>query len=75
MNPIIGLDVSKGENHDQAFFDKNKPFNKTFRFTHTTEGLLTLLDVLKSLEVESGLRPAIIQEATVHYHLSASGIS
>ncbi|MGE8077680.1 hypothetical protein [Peribacillus loiseleuriae] len=26
MNPVVGLDVSKGESQVQAFLDKGKPF-------------------------------------------------
>jgi transposase len=26
MNPVIGLDVSKGESQVQAFLDKGKPY-------------------------------------------------
>ncbi|GMK49078.1 hypothetical protein PghCCS26_62080 [Paenibacillus glycanilyticus] len=39
MNPVIGLDVSKGESMAQAFLDKGQPYGKVFRFDHTTEGL------------------------------------
>lgn len=28
MNPVIGLDVAKGESEVQAFLDKDKPFEK-----------------------------------------------
>lgn len=30
MNPVIGLDVAKGESEVQAFLDKDKPFGKSF---------------------------------------------
>jgi len=40
MNPVIGLDVSKGESHAQAFADRGTPYGKTFRFKHDFEGLL-----------------------------------
>jgi transposase len=29
MNPVIGLDVSKGESQVQAFIDKGKPYRKS----------------------------------------------
>ncbi len=39
MNPVIGLDVSKGESHAQAFLDRGVPHGKIFRFNHDLEGL------------------------------------
>ncbi|MDQ0186651.1 hypothetical protein J2S16_003259 [Cytobacillus kochii] len=29
MNPVIGLDVSKGESQVQAFLDKGRPYRKS----------------------------------------------
>ncbi|WP_180230166.1 hypothetical protein [Bacillus sp. AFS073361] len=34
MNPVIGLDVSKGESQVQAFLDKGKPYRKSFSIKH-----------------------------------------
>ena len=36
MNPVIGLDVSKGESQVQAFLDKGKPYRKSFSIKHNT---------------------------------------
>ncbi|GIO98314.1 hypothetical protein J14TS5_34000 [Paenibacillus lautus] len=41
MNPVIGLDVSKGESHAPAFTDRGVPYGKVFRFEHNLEGLVT----------------------------------
>jgi transposase len=30
MNPVVGLDISKGESQVQAFVDKGKPFSSTW---------------------------------------------
>ncbi len=30
MNPVIGLDISKGESQIQAFLDKAEPYRKGF---------------------------------------------
>jgi hypothetical protein len=49
MNPVIGLDVSKGESHVQAFLDKGKPYRKSFSIRHTLDGLDSLLDYLEEL--------------------------
>ncbi|MGO4699559.1 hypothetical protein AB4Z50_35605 [Paenibacillus sp. 2TAB26] len=37
MNPVIGLDVSKGESHAQAFTDRGIPHGKIFQFEHNLE--------------------------------------
>ncbi|MFE4428865.1 hypothetical protein ACFRH9_17465 [Peribacillus butanolivorans] len=39
MNPVIGLDVAKGESQVQSFLDKKKPYKKSFKVTHKLEGL------------------------------------
>ena len=67
MNPVIGLDISKGESHGQAFLDRGKPFRGTFQFAHTRDGLLQLLQAIHDVERESGQRPTLILEATGHY--------
>jgi transposase len=43
MNPVVGLDVSKGESQVQAFLDKGKPYRKSFSILHNLEGLGGLL--------------------------------
>ncbi|MDQ0859885.1 hypothetical protein QFZ72_003364 [Bacillus sp. V2I10] len=50
MNPVIGLDVSKGESQVQAFLDKGKPYRKSFSIRHTLDGLDSLLDYLEGYE-------------------------
>jgi transposase len=67
MNPVIGLDISKEESHGQAFLDRGKPYRGTFQFKHTREGLVTLLQVIQSVEHASAQRPLLILEATGHY--------
>ncbi|MBP1157056.1 MULTISPECIES: transposase [unclassified Paenibacillus] len=67
MNPVIGLDVSKGESMAQAFLDKGRPCGKVFRFEHTNEGLGRFRDYMKDLESQAGKPPTIVLEATGHY--------
>ena len=43
MNPVVGLDVAKGESQVQAFLDKKKPYKRSFKVAHTLEGLDSLL--------------------------------
>ena len=68
MNPVIGLDVSKGESQVQAFLNKGKPYRKSFKISHTLEGLGLLLEFLEEVKRETGLKPSIVLEATGHYH-------
>lgn len=68
MNPVIGLDVSKGERHAQAFSDRGTPYGLTFRFEHNLEGLASFHRFAQNVESFAGRRPAIVLEATGHYH-------
>jgi hypothetical protein len=47
MNPVIGLDVAKGESQVQAFLDKKHPYKKSFKVAHILEGLKSLLDFIR----------------------------
>jgi len=67
MNPVVGLDISKGESQVQAFVDKGKPFRKSFKVTHTLQGLALLVEFLEVVQKETGLKPPVILEATGHY--------
>ena len=39
MNPVIGLDVAKGESQVQAYLEKKKPYKKSFKVAHALDGL------------------------------------
>src|ERR1700758_2708640 len=69
MNPVVGLDVAKGESQVQAFLDKKKPYKKSFKVTHTLEGLDSLHQFLKEIETLTGIRPPVVLESTGHYHI------
>jgi len=68
MNPVIGLDVSKGESEVQAFLDKGKPYRKSFSIKHDLDGLGSLLEFLEDLKNKTGVQPSVVLEATGHYH-------
>ncbi|TDL92579.1 hypothetical protein E2R55_06000 [Vibrio vulnificus] len=68
MNPVVGLDVAKGESQVQAFSDKKQPYKKSFKVAHTLEGLASLLDFIREVENVSGGLPPIVLEPTGHYH-------
>src|SRR4051794_8442073 len=68
MNPVVGLDVSKGKSEVQAFLDKGKPYGKSFCFEHNLNGLGKLLEFLKKIKEITGQQPSVVLEATGHYH-------
>jgi transposase len=69
MNPVVGLDVSKGESQVQAFLAKGKPYRKSFSIQHNLEGLGNFLEFLQVIERSAGgYRPSVVLESTGHYH-------
>ena len=69
MNPVIGLDVAKGESQVQAFLEKKKPYKKSFKVAHTLEGLQELHAFIREVEEVTGSQPPIVLESTGHYHM------
>lgn len=68
MNPVVGLDVAKGESQVQAFLNKGKAYGKSFNVLHHLEGLDKLLQFLKEVEKITGVQPPVVLESTGHYH-------
>ncbi|MGE6753716.1 IS110 family transposase [Rossellomorea sp. NPDC071047] len=68
MDPVIGLDVAKGESQVQAFLARKHPFGKTFKFKHDTRGLRDFFMFYKELELHADSNPVIVFESTGHYH-------
>lgn len=68
MNPVIGLDISKGQSEGQAFLNKGKPYGKSFCFLHTQEGLEELFNIVKIVQNKAEISPVVILESTGHYH-------
>ncbi|MFY0759989.1 IS110 family transposase [Metabacillus dongyingensis] len=69
MNPVVGLDVSKGESQVQAFLEKGKPHRKSFSVSHTIEGLDLLVEYLDEIKNLTGKKPPVVMESTGHFHL------
>lgn len=67
MNPVVGLDVAKGESQIQGFLDKKKPYKTSFKVPHTLEGLDKLHHFLIEIENNTGVRPPVVLESTGHY--------
>ena len=71
MNPVIGLDVAKGESQVQAFLDKHKPYRKSFSILHNIDELNNVfLKFLQEIESLAGSKPSVVLESTGHYHTS-----
>jgi len=68
MGPVVGLDVSKGTSILQAFTKRDQPYGKVMSIAHTPGGFKQLGGVLGELKEATGLEPAIVLEATGHYH-------
>ena len=68
MNPVVSLDVAKGESQIQAYLERKKPYKKSFKVNHDLDGLASLLDFIKEIEDISGKRPPLVMESTGHYH-------
>jgi transposase len=68
MNPVIGLDIAKGESQVQAYLDRREPYKSSFKVAHTLDGLKCLHDFFLEVERVSGVRPPVVLEATGHYH-------
>lgn len=68
MNPVVGLDVAKGESQIQMFLDKKMPYKNSVKVEHTVEGLEELHSYLLDLERQTGMKPPVVLESTGHYH-------
>lgn len=68
MDPVIGLDVAKGEGHVQAFLQRKQTYKQSFKFNHDLPGLHAFYHFYQEVEKVSGQPPAVIFESTGHYH-------
>lgn len=69
MNPVVGLDIAKGETEGQVFLDKGKPHGRHFKIIHTTDGFAKFHEVLVGIEALTDVKPTVILESTGHYHV------
>lgn len=68
MNPVVGIDVAKGESEVQAFLDKGKPYGKSFSIEHNREELDEFISFSGEIRSMTGQMPVVILESTGHYH-------
>ncbi|WP_408008457.1 IS110 family transposase [Pseudalkalibacillus sp. A8] len=68
MDPVIGLDVAKEESQIQAYLQRKKPYKKSFKFKHNTDGFMQFHAFYKEVEREGRQSPTVILESTGHYH-------
>ncbi|WP_245980153.1 hypothetical protein [Peribacillus asahii] len=60
MNPVVGLDVSKGEIQVQVFLHKKVPYKSSVKIEHTVEGLEALHSFLLELEHQTGMKGNLV---------------
>ncbi|XGA11860.1 transposase [Paenibacillus thiaminolyticus] len=68
MEPVIGMDISKGNSVIQAFLRRNEPYGKAEQIYHNEQGLERLCTLCTELKARTGTEPVVIMEATGHYH-------
>lgn len=68
MEPVVGLDVSKGTSVAQAFTARNEVAGRSKCIVHTEEGFEAFGAWLGELRQKTGKDPVVILEATGHYH-------
>lgn len=69
MDPVIGLDIAKGESQIQAFLQRKETYKQSFKFTHDLQGLHVFYQFYQEVEQVSGQPPVVIFESTGHYHM------
>ncbi|OPH47271.1 transposase [Paenibacillus ferrarius] len=68
MEPVVGLDVSKGMSVAQAFTSRNVAVGKSKTILHTEDGFEEFGEWLGELRQKTGKEPVVVLEATGHYH-------
>jgi len=68
MEPVVGIDVSKGSSVLQAFLARNEPYGKLESISHGKNDFERLGERLAELQAKTGIAPVIVLEATGHYH-------
>lgn len=69
MDPVIGLDIAKGESQVQAFLQRKNTYKQSFKFVHNLQGLHAFYQFYQEVEQVSGQPPAVVFESTGHYHM------
>lgn len=68
MEPVVGLDVSKGTSVAQAFTSRNEVAGKSKSIVHTEVGFEEFGAWIGELRQKTGKEPVVVLEATGHYH-------
>jgi transposase len=67
-NSTLCIDVSKSNSVATGFLSYNKPYAKTFSFSHTPDEMEKTLLFLDELQKQSNCKPDIVLEATGNYY-------
>ncbi len=65
--PVLSIDVSKSYSYAKPFLAYGQPYSKPFSFKHTYDSTKNILNLLDSLEDESGMKPTVVMEATGNF--------
>lgn len=68
MEPVVGVDVSKGSSVIQAFLRRNEAYGKLESIPHNENGFSRIGHLLTGIRDYSGVEPVVVLEATGHYH-------
>ncbi|WP_253947881.1 IS110 family transposase [Paenibacillus ehimensis] len=73
MEPVVGIDVAKGNSVVQAFLMRNEPYGKVEIISHGESGFERLGELLTELQAQTLVAPIVVLEATGHYHRGLVG--
>jgi transposase len=67
-SPALCIDVSKSSSFATGFLSYNKPYSKSFEFSHTPEGMKSALLCIKELQINTVSKPDVVLEATGNFY-------
>jgi transposase len=69
-NPVVGIDVSEGYHIVSILSPNGDVYRKPFKVIHSLEGFKYLVEQIKKVEKEFGMKSGVFMESTGVYHLS-----
>lgn len=65
--PVLSIDVSKSESYAAFFLSYGQPYQKPFKFQHSSMGMNSLIHNLLEIEQTTRMKPEVVLEATGNY--------
>ncbi len=69
-SPVVGIDVSEGYHIVSILAPNGDIYRKPFKVIHSLEGFKYLVEQIKKVEKEFGMKSGVFMESTGVYHLS-----